>query len=146
MAIAGYIHTQGPTTLLSATGKTSTYSPSGSTSLEGDWFRIHPQMGRFYFTCKLTGTSVGSTATATVQIEGSNDGVTAASTALLTWSGITLTTDTVVLGSPVPSSLQAQWGYVRANMTSLTTSTAGSTASAAANVTVITNGGYVGIM
>ena len=140
---SNFIRSQGPTVILTATGKSSAYATDGSTLIAGDWWRIHPSLGRFYFTCKLTGTSVGSTATATVLVEGSNDGVNAASTALLTWSGITLTTDTVVLGSPVPSSLAGQWGYVRANVTSLTTSTAGSTTAASANVVVEANGGYM---
>lgn len=144
MAIAGSIRMDGPTTLLTATGKTSAYSVGGSTTIASDWWRVDPQIGNYFFTCKLTGTSAGTTATATVQIEASNDAVNAASTALLVWSGITLTTDTVVLGSPVPSSLNAAWPYIRANVTSLTTSTAGSTAAAAANIVVQASGQYVG--
>ena len=140
----GFIQTAGPTVILSATGKSSVYATAGSTVLAGDWYRIHPKLNRFYITCKLTGTSAVSTATATVNIEGSNDGVTAASTPLYSFSGITLTTDIVVLGGSLPTTLGGTPGYIRANMTALTTSTAGSTTAASANVTVHINAGYVG--
>ena len=140
----GFIQTAGPTIILSATGKSSVYATGGSTVLVGDWYRIHPKLGRPYITCRLTGSSVGSTATATVNIEGSNDGVTAASTPLLAFTGITLTTDTVVLGGSLTTTLGGTPGYVRANLTSLTTTTLGSTTAASGNVVVHWNSGYLG--
>lgn len=141
-----YIHTPGPTTLLSATGKSSAYAISGSTVSVGEWFKVHPSLGRPYFTCKLTGTSAVSTATASVSIQGSNDGTNAATTDIYTFSGITLTTDTVVLGG-TPASTAGGGGhpaYIRANLTSLTTSTAASTANQSANVVVTASYGYTG--
>ena len=141
-----HIHTPGPTVILSATGKSSAYATGGSTVLVGDWYKVHPSLGRPYFTCKLTGTSAGSTATATVSIQGSNDGTNAPSTDIYTFSGITLTTNTVVLGG-TPASTAGGGGhpaYIRANLTSLTTSTAGSTAAQSANVVVIASYGYTG--
>ena len=142
----GFIQTAGPTLILSATGKSSVYATAGTTVLSGDWYRIHPALGRLYITCRLTGTSAVSTATATVNIEGSNDGITAASTPLYSFSGITLTTDIVVLGGSLPTTLSGQPGYIRANMTALTTSTAGSTTAASANVLVHVNAGSLGRM
>tara|TARA_R110000868_G_scaffold27637_2_gene104554 strand:+ start:311 stop:745 length:435 start_codon:yes stop_codon:yes gene_type:complete len=140
----GFIQTAGPTLILSATGKSSAYSTAGTTVLVGDWYRIHPKLGRPYITCRLSGSSAVSTATATVNIEGSNDGITAASTPLYTFSGITLTTDIVVLGGSLPTTLGGTPGYVRANLTSLTTTTAGSTANLSNNVAVHWNSGYLG--
>lgn len=144
-----------PQTLLSATGKTSygLEGGTGTTALEGAWFRLNPEYGRLWFTSKLTGTSVGSTATATISIQGSNDGTNAASTDLITFSAQSLTTDTVVLSGPVPSSLNGAYAYVRANLTSLTTATAGSSEGAtsagstngtAANVEILANTGIFG--
>ena len=124
-----YLHLGGVTTLVSVSGKTSDAGGPGSTATAGDWFQVHPKINvkDIGFTCKLTGSSAVSTATATVSIEASNDGTNAASTDLLTFSGITLTTNTVVLSGTIMSSFAGHYGYIRANVTSLTTSTAGST-------------------
>ena len=140
----GFIQTAGPTLILSATGKSSAYATAGTTVLVGDWYRIHPKLGRPYITCRLSGSSAVSTATATVNIEGSNDGITAASTPLYTFSAITLTTDIVVLGGSLPTTLGGTPGYIRANLTSLTTTTLGSTTAASNNVLVHWNSGYLG--
>ncbi len=140
-------------TLLSATGKTSygLAGGTGTTALAGAWYRVGPNIDRMWFTSKLTGTSVGSTATATISIQGSNDESVAASTDLLTFSAQSLTTDTVTLGGPVPSSLSGAFGYIRANLTSLTTATAGSSEGAtsagstdgtAANVEILVHAGH----
>lgn len=118
----------GVTTIVTASAKTSAAGASGTTAYTGDWYHVptNVDISRIGFTCKLTNSSAGSTATATVTIEGSNDGTNAASTALITWSGITSTTDTVVLGGPIPSSLAGHFHYIRANVTAMTTTTAGS--------------------
>jgi hypothetical protein len=134
----------GPTTLLQASGQTSG-STAGTTAQAGSWHRWPPNIHSIGFCCNIVGTSAVSTATATVNIEVCNDGLTAASTPILSFSGITLTTDSVTLAGVAASSMPGPWAYVRANLTSLTTATAASTGSPAV-VTVTANGGHTGQM
>jgi hypothetical protein len=146
-----FIQTQGPTVILTATQRTS--SVAGSTTHTGSWYTIHPSLGRFFITAKLTGSSVGSTATADVYLDVSNDGSIACSTPVLTFVGMT-TTDTSTnyqnLGTAIPTSLQAHYGYIRARISTFTSGTLLSSASptptVAGNVVVTLNSGYVGFM
>ena len=142
-----------PLNILSATGKSSAGSENGSdgtTAVEGAWYRMDPRLGRLWFTSKLiTGADQGATAdttfTATITIEGSNDGSNAASTVLHTFSAQQSTTDTVVLGGPIATSLQGAYGYIRANLTSLTTGTAETTGLAyGCQVDITVNAGFLG--
>ena len=122
-----YLQTGGPTVIFTST--------AGTTSSAGSWYQVHPSINRLAFHVKQTTSSVGATAGSTTYIEVSNDGVTALATKGLT-IGITATTDTVSDGGTFASSMQAQWAYIRANLNSLTTSTAGSAGSPAVVVTV----------
>ena len=121
-------------------GPNTLYATSaGSTEGTGDWFRIPPWMDRLSFQVTLVTASAGATAGTTTHIEVSNDG-----TIPLGTKGRTVdtqaTTDTISNGGSLVSSMQCQWGWVRAKVASLTTSTAGSAGSPA--VTVTCNAGY----
>ena len=109
----------GPTTILTNTAAT--------TLQVGDWHQVNPRVGRYSFQVVLAASSAGSTATATVSIQVSNDGVTPLPDAYRTFTAVSLTADTVSTGgSATGTSMGGPWGYIRANLSSLTTSTAGS--------------------
>ena len=109
----------GPTTILTNTAAT--------TLQVGDWHQVNPRVGRYSFQVVLVGSSNVSTATATVSIEVSNDGSNALTEKLRTFSAVSLTTNTVTTGGCCTgTSMAGPWGYIRANLSSLTTSTAGS--------------------
>lgn len=111
----------------------------GSTAGTGNWYRVPPWLGRLSFQVTLLTASAGATAGTTTHIEVSNDG----SRPLLT-KGRTIdtqaTTDAIVNGGALQSSMDAAWGWVRANVASLTTSTAGSAGSP--SVTVVCNASF----
>ena len=111
----------------------------GSTAGTGSWYRVPPWLTRLSVQFILNTSSAGATAGTTTHLEVSNDGVNA----LLT-KGRTFdtqgTTDLIVNGGSLQSSMDAAWGWVRAKVASLTTSTAGSTGSP--SVSVIVNAGY----
>lgn len=131
--MANYIQTPGPTTIFSNTIAT--------TSLAGSWYTIHSKLRNLTFEVKQTTSSAGATASSTTYIEISNDGVTPLATKGQTIALIA-STDAVADGGVLSSSMQGQWGYIRANVNSLTTSTAGSVGFPV--VTVIVNAGTAG--
>lgn len=124
------VNSAGPTVLLQ--------SSAGTTQTVGGWFRFAPHIANPTFQVKQTSSSVGATAGSTTYIELSNDGVTPIATKGVTVS-LTGTTDVVSDGAALPSSLNGSWLYLRANLQSLTTSTAGS--AGAPSVTVTMNAG-----
>ena len=111
-----------------AYGPTIILSNTAATTLQvGDWHQVNPRVGRYSFQVVLVGSSNVSTATATVSIEVSNNGVTPLPDAYRTFSAVSLTTNTVTTGGCCTgTSMAGPWGYIRANLSSLTTSTAGS--------------------
>lgn len=113
-----FAHTPGVTTLLSNT--------AGTTNVVGDWVRIHPKLGRLSFQAILIASSVGATASSSVHIEVSNDGFYPLATKALTLSLTNTSTTYASDGGVLASTMDGTWQYVRANLQSLTTSTAGS--------------------
>lgn len=107
--MANNIQDGGVTTILS-TLTTSTGS--------GSWYRVHPKIGVLSFQAILTGSSEGYLGTASVKIEGSNDGSNANVTALGTISFTTVAT-------PVADGFTStdRFEYVRGTITALTSST-----------------------
>jgi hypothetical protein len=116
------IDASGPKVLLQST--------AGTTLTVGSWFTVNPNVSNYSFQVVLTGSSDVSTATASVSIQASNDGVNPLPETIRTFATLSLTTNTVTTGgSCTGSSMAGPWGYIRANLTSLTTSTAGSAGS-----------------
>jgi hypothetical protein len=112
---------------------------AGSTISVGQWYKVDPNVVRngLAFQAILQASSVGATASSTVYIEVSNDGATPLSTTPCLNLGLTNTSTTFIsAGGCLASSFAGAFAYVRANMTSLTTSTAGSAGSPSVNVTV----------
>lgn len=133
-------------TMVNSPGLTNLLSSTlGSTAGTGGWFRLHPTLGNPTFQVVQTGSSVGATAASTTIIEVSNvpdtGQVPIAARLTIALSG---TTDVVSDGGALPSSINGDWGFVRARLLSLTTSTAGSTGSP--SVAVWMNCGYKGMM
>ena len=125
---SNYIQTPGPTTLLAST--------AGSTQTVGSWFEVHPSITRLGFQVILQTASAGATAGTTVFIEATNStSYPAMATKGQTFAPIA-TTDLVSDGGMMVSSMQGQWRFLRANMNSLTTSTAGSAGSPSVTVVV----------
>lgn len=113
-------------------------STAGSTLKVGNWFKVDPSVLHrdLAFQAVMTASSVGATASSTVNIEVSNDGVYPLSTAAALIIALTNTSTTYISGGGcLPSSFAGSWGYIRANLSSLTTSTAGSAGSPAVTVT-----------
>jgi hypothetical protein len=108
---------------------------AGSTAETGDWYEIDQHFGNLAYQVILSASSVGATAGTTVTIEVSNTTAVAVQTAAQTFA-LTCTTDTVSDGGTFATSMDGAWRYIRANMTSLTTSTAGSAGSPSVTVTV----------
>ena len=123
-----FAHSPGATTLLSNT--------AGTTTVVGDWFRIHPKLGRLSFHATLLASSIGATASSSVNIEVSNDGVYPLATKALTLSLTNTSTTYASDGGVLASTMDGTWQYVRANCASLTTSTAGSTGNPQVSVTM----------
>lgn len=99
---------------------------SGTTALTGDWYQIPSEYGNITWQAVLAASSVGATAGSTVTIQLSNTTAVALSTAGQTIA-LTCTTDTVSQGgTPYGTTMAGAWKYIRAVITSLTTSTAGS--------------------
>jgi len=120
----------GVTTLLEST--------AGTTATTGNWYRVDENVVRagLAFQAVLTASSVGATATSSVGIEVSNDGVYPLSTAPALSISLTNTSTTYISnGGCLATSLAGAFYYVRANLVSLTSSTAGSTGSPAVTVT-----------
>lgn len=126
------IQTAGATNIFTVT--------AGSTSETGDWYHVDQHFGNLVFQAILTASSAGATAATTVYIEASNSTAVPISTKIATLS-LTCTTDTVSDGAAMPSSLNGAWKLIRANLNSLTTSTAGSAGSP--SVTVSAGAGRV---
>jgi hypothetical protein len=139
-----YIQTQGPTTILTASQKSSSNAATtGSTQYAGDWYQIHPKMGRLAFQVIQTSASLGCSMSSTVFIQVSNDGVNPNNTVPLTIAQVSTAGLAVVAdGSAFASSHAGQWGYIRAYLNGASTATAGS--SGVGIVQVIVNAGYVG--
>jgi len=110
-------------------------STAGSTAATGTWYSIPQGWGRPAVQAVLVASSVGATAGTTVTIEVSNTTAAAVATKLAT-IGLTCTTDTVSDGAGLSSSMVGGWRFIRAVLTSLTTSTAGSAGSPSVNVYV----------
>lgn len=121
------IQTAGATQIFEAT--------AGSTSETGEWYGIDQRFGNLVWQVVLSASSAGATAATTVTIEVSNTTAVAVATVAQTF-GLTCTTDTVSDGGTFATSMDGAWKYVRVNMTSLTTSTAGSAGSPAVTVTM----------
>ena len=128
-----FLQTAGPVTILA--------SSAGSTSSVGSWYQIHPAMGRIGVQVIGVASSAGATMGTTVYIEVSNSTAYASSAKALTFNLTNSTTDYVSDFSGLPTTHERAWQFIRANMNSLTTSTAGSAGSP--SVTVILNAGYV---
>src|SRR3972149_2148226 len=120
----------GVTTLLEST--------AGTTATTGNWYRVDENVVRagLAFQAVLTASSVGATATSSVGIEVSNDGVYPLSTAPALSISLTNTSTTYISnGGCLATSLAGAFYYVRANLVSLTSSTAGATGGPAVTVT-----------
>lgn len=127
-----------------AQGQVIFQSTAGSTAKAGDWIRVHPGLHRLAFQVVLQTASAGATAGTTVSIEGTNStSYPALATKLQQFVPIA-TTDLVSDGGGLASSMDRQWAWIRANMISLTSSTAGSAGSP--SVTVLASGGYTGVL
>lgn len=87
---------------------------NSSSTGPGNWYRIHPKAASV--TVEALGTAAGSTISYVVNIEGSNNGVTPAATALGT---ITLSS----AASPANDGFTTAegWAYMRANIQSIST-------------------------
>ena len=119
------LNTPGATAILSNT--------DGTTAVEGSWYEVNPRLRDLSFQAVLQASSAGATCGSTVVIEVSNDGTYPLATKLTI--ALTNTTTTYVSdGGTFPSSMQCAWRYVRANVSSLTTSTAGSAGTPQVNV------------
>ena len=103
---------------------------SSSTGASTGWTQLNPKAGTVTFQARTTGSSVGALVSSVVQIQASNDGVTPLATVLGT---ITLSS----AASPASDGFttDAAWKFVRANQTSISTST-GSKTSVIANAQV----------
>jgi len=110
-------------------------STAGSTTVVGDWYHVDQHFGNLVFQAILTASSVGATAASSVSIEVSNSTAIAVATKARTFD-LTCTTDVVSGGGSLVSSMVGAWKLIRANLVSLTTSTAGSTGSPSVTVTV----------
>ena len=110
-------------------------STAGSTAATGTWYSIPHDFGRPAIQVVLAASSAGATAGTTVTIEVSNTTAVAVATKAATIS-LTCTTNTVSDGAGLPSSMVGGWRFIRAVLTSLTTSTAGSAGSPSVNVYV----------
>lgn len=133
MAISSnFINPHGPTILLQST--------AGSTQTVGAWFALSPHAARMGFQAVLQTASAGATAGTTVFIEVANSTAYGALATKGQTIAIAATTDLVTEGAGFSSTMDRQWGYVRANMNSLTSSTAGSAGSP--SVIVIANAGH----
>ena len=108
---------------------------SGSTAVTGDWYDIPHDYGNPAWQAVLTNSSVGATAATSVYIEVANS--TAAYAVRVHSIALTCTTDTVSTGGTLAgSTYDGAWRKIRA-VSSLTTSTAGS--SGTPNVAVYCN-------
>lgn len=122
------IQSPGATVLLTST--------AGTTKTVGSWFEVHPKLGKWAFQALLTASSAAATCGSTIYIEVSNDGVYPIATKGLTIALTNTSTDYVCDGGCFATSMAGSWRYVRANLQSLTTSTAGSAGSPAVVVTM----------
>ena len=129
-----FIQTAGPVTLFA--------SSAGSTSATGSWYQVHPTLGRLGIQVIGVASSAGATMGTTVFIDVTNSTAYASTAHALTFALTNSTTDFVSDFSGLPTTFERAWNFIRANMNSLTTSTAGSAGSPA--VSVILNAGSVG--
>lgn len=117
--MANFIQTGGPTLIYQNTAAT--------TSQVGSWFSVASRLrASLSFQAVMTNSSAGATCSSTTWIEVSNDGIHPCATKALTLALTNTTTDYVSDGGAFSSSMNVAWSYVRANISSLTTSTAGS--------------------
>ncbi len=110
-------------------------STAGSTASVGAWKRVHHDVTRVGITISLQTASAGATAGTSGVIEFSHDGVTPLNTKGQSFT-LTGTTDLVADGGALVSSMNGAWPYIRFNMQSLSSSTAGSAGFPAVNVNV----------
>jgi len=101
---------------------------SSSSTGAGDWYQLNPKLGNTTFQVLTTGSSAGALVSSVCAFQASNDGVNPLATVLGT---VTLSS----AASPASDGLaiNANWKYVRVNMTSISTSTG-------AKTTVLANG------
>lgn len=102
--MAFVLNTAGPTTIFNS-----------SSSAAGEWYRVHPRLGKLGIQVLHTGSSVGATVSSTTLLQVSNDGVNP----LETTGGSTIDAAfTVALlgGSPqsAGAGLDVAWGWIRA--------------------------------
>lgn len=110
-------------------------SQSGTTLAVGDWYQFPPGHGNPTWQAVLEASSAGATAGTTIHIEVANS--TAEYAVRVHTIALTCTTDTVSTGGSLAgSTYQGAWRMIRANMASMTTSTAGSAGSPTATVYV----------
>lgn len=121
------LNNAGPTNLLTST--------AGSTAKTGEWFRVPPKLRALAFQVVQVTSSVGATASSTTFIQVSNDGVNPIADNPITIA-LTGTTDTVSNGACFPTSYGGNWGWIRAKLNSLSSSTAGSVGSPSVTVSV----------
>lgn len=105
-------------------GGTIYESSENSTSATGNWCPLANVGPHISIQAVLEASSAGATASSTIAVQVSNSPLVAAAT-VKTFS-LTCTTDTVTDSTVLTSGLLASWNYIRAVLTSLTTSTAGS--------------------
>jgi hypothetical protein len=111
-------------------------SESGTTLAVGEWYAIPANFGNPSWQLILEASSAGATAGTTVYIEVANTNDDAYAVRVHTMA-LTCTTDTVSTGGSLAgSTYDGAWRLIRANMNSLTTSTAGSAGSPSATVHV----------
>ena len=128
-----FLQTAGPVTIFA--------SSAGSTSSVGSWYQVHPTLGRLGIQVIGVASSAGATMGTTVFIDVSNSTAYASSSHALTFGLTNSTTDFVSDFAGLPTTFERAWQFIRANMNSLTTSTAG--AAGSPSVSVIVNAGYV---
>lgn len=109
-------------------------STAGSTTTVGAWKQVHHDITRLTFAITLATASAGATAGTSGVIEVSHDGVTPLNTKGQAFQ-LSATTDLVADGAVYTSSMNGAWPYLRYNMQSLSSSTAGSAGSPAVTVT-----------
>lgn len=114
------IHPGSVTTILQSTAE--------STTKTGDWYQIHPNASRIAWQAVLTVSSAGATAGSTVYVEVANTTAVAVATKASSFV-ITATTDTVSDGGVFATTMLGAWKFMRVNMQSLSSSTAGSAGS-----------------
>jgi hypothetical protein len=109
---------------ISGPGGTIYESSENSTTATGNWCQLANIDPHISIQAVLEASSAGATAGSTITVQVSNSPLVSAAT--VKTFNLTCTTDTVTDSTVLTSGLLGSWNYIRAVMTSLTTSTAGS--------------------